>query len=323
MQPNYIQELGNIAIASRLKQFTDLLIRDMVTVYKKNNVDFEPRWFTTVHLLKEAGQLSITEISRKLNQSHVAINQVANALEKNNLIKSSKDNLDSRKRLINLSKNGLKLADNIQPLWVAVKEAVDELMAEAGCNILDDISKIENQLIQKSMKERILDKIDQEILKDLKIIPYKPVLKHTFIELNLEWLEKYFEVELYDRKLLFNPDEEIINKGGHILLADYKGQIIGTAAILKVNSSQCELTKMTVTEKYQGHKVGAKILSAMIDLAIKQGYKKMTLLTSPKLIYAIKLYKSFGFKESHTSSILMNEISRPSILFELELSKIN
>ena len=53
MKQNYIQELGNIAIASRLKQLTEILMKDMAKIYKEIHIDFEPRWFTLIHLLKE------------------------------------------------------------------------------------------------------------------------------------------------------------------------------------------------------------------------------------------------------------------------------
>ena len=40
---HYIEELGNMALASRLKQITDLLMRDMVRVYNDLDIPFEPR----------------------------------------------------------------------------------------------------------------------------------------------------------------------------------------------------------------------------------------------------------------------------------------
>ena len=170
------------------------------------------------------------------------------------------------------------------------------------------------------MYNRVSEKIKKEIVDLVKIIPYKPVHKHAFIDLNLEWLEKYFEVEPHDQKLLFNPDEEIIAKNGNILIASYRDKIVATAALLKVNSSLCELTKMAVTEKMQGYGIGKKLLNAMIDHAKNKGYTKVILLTSPKLEYAVRLYKSFGFKDSNEPSLLIKNLERCSIQMELELT---
>ena len=49
---------------------------------------------------------------------------------------------------------------------------------------------------------------------DIKFIKYDKRYSRNFYELNIEWLEKYFDVEDYDRSVLGNPEEFIINKGG-------------------------------------------------------------------------------------------------------------
>jgi N-acetylglutamate synthase-like GNAT family acetyltransferase/DNA-binding MarR family transcriptional regulator len=319
MNRNYIQELGKIAIASRLKQLTEVLTKDMARVYKELQVDFEPRWFTFVHLLKNEGQLSLTEISRRLNQTHVAANQVANALEKAKLIETGRDRNDNRKRLLKLSKKGQKLVESLEPVWKGVEHAIDGLLSETGSDLFEEIEKIEKALYQRSIYHRIRESVNDEIIKRVKMIPYKPVHKHAFIDLNLEWLKKYFEVEPHDEKLLFNPDEEIIEKGGDILIATYNEEIIGTAAILKVNTRVCELTKMAVTEKLQGHGIGHRLLESVMAIAREKGYQKLILLTSPRLKNAMSLYKSFGFKESHEASLLLKNLERSSIQMEIEL----
>lgn len=319
MELNYIQKLGKIAIASRLKQLTDVLMKDMAKVYKELHVDFEPRWFAFIHLLQNEDKLSLTEIAYRLNQSHVAANQVANILEENMLVEASKDSLDNRKRMLRLSKKGRKLADELEPVWIAVEKAVNELLSESDSNLFGEISKIEEHLQKKSMYSRVKQKIKREILDLVQIVNYKPVHKHAFIDLNLAWLEKYFEVEPHDQKLLFNPDEEIIGKGGNILMAQYRDENIGTAALLRLNNEICELTKMTVIEKMQSNGIGRKLLICMIELARNIGYQKMTLLTSTKLTNAMQLYRSAGFIESTEKSILLENLERDSIQLELKL----
>jgi N-acetylglutamate synthase-like GNAT family acetyltransferase/DNA-binding MarR family transcriptional regulator len=319
MEENYIIKLGKIAIASRLKQLTEVLMRDMIKIYQEYHVEFEPRWFTFVHLLKTEGKLSLTDIAKRLNQSHVAANQVANSLEKYKLIETTRDQSDQRKRILQLSKKGRQLLTELEPVWIAVEKAVDELLKESGSSLFDEIEKIEKALNNRSMYHRIRKKVNQEILDQTKVIRYKPVHKLDFIDLNLAWLKKYFEVEPHDQKLLFNPDEEIIDKGGDILLTSYHDKIIGTVALLKVSPDVGELTKMTVDEKFQGHGIGHKLLDSVIQLATEKGYKKLILLTSQKLEHALKLYKSFGFSESNEHSLLLENLERPSIQLEVYL----
>jgi hypothetical protein len=50
------------------------------------------------------------------------------------------------------------------------------------------------------------------------IVPYKEDYKEHIKSLNYEWLEKYFAVEPNDVIQLSNPQAEIIDKGGFILI---------------------------------------------------------------------------------------------------------
>ena len=47
----FINELGTLALGSRIKNLGELLMRDMAKVYKEQNIDFEPRWFTLFQLI--------------------------------------------------------------------------------------------------------------------------------------------------------------------------------------------------------------------------------------------------------------------------------
>ncbi len=67
---NYIQKLGPVAIASRFKNLTDILFRDVVKIYSEHEMEFEPRWFTMVKLLNKYKQLPITQTTTHLNQTH-------------------------------------------------------------------------------------------------------------------------------------------------------------------------------------------------------------------------------------------------------------
>jgi hypothetical protein len=53
-------------------------------------------------------------------------------------------------------------------------------------------------------------------IENLEIIAYKPEFATYFYYLNVACLEKYFCVKSYDKKVLSNPKEFIINTGGFI-----------------------------------------------------------------------------------------------------------
>ena len=130
----------------------------------------------------------------------------------------------------------------------------------------------------------------------IEIIIFKPQHSSRFYDLNVEWLEKYFYVEPYDKKVLSNPQEFIINKGGFIFFAKLGDEIVGTVALIN-QKSFFELSKMAVSPKHQGLKIGQQLMNHCIDFAKQQHWKSITLYSHRKLVPAINLYKKVGFVE--------------------------
>jgi len=297
----YLHELGYLAIASRLKNFTDILVRDVVRIYKEQNIDFEPRWFPVFYILATKGEMSLMQVAGHLNQTHPAINQVANVLEKKGLLISSRKEDDGRKRYLKLSKKGRELFEILFPLWRNIEQSAKSFFEETDPGFLETIQNLEYGLQKNSMHKRINGLLRMSYYDQINIMDYQPELKENFAKLNFEWLEEYFEVEEEDRKILLHPEIEIIQTGGHIFFARFYQQIVGTVAILKKDDLTCELTKMAVTKDFQGNQIGTKLLKTALSYARKKKYTKMILCTSPVLKKAIHLYKTYGFSFSSES----------------------
>ncbi|WP_372770192.1 GNAT family N-acetyltransferase [Lutibacter sp.] len=120
---------------------------------------------------------------------------------------------------------------------------------------------------------------------------------NDFTQLNFEWLKKYFYIEEYDKKVLLNPQKYILDDGGHILFALIGGKVVGTVALIKRDNDVLELSKMAVTEEYQGLRIGQKLMYACIDFAGRAGVKRLFLDSNTKLTPAITLYNKVGFRE--------------------------
>ena len=129
------------------------------------------------------------------------------------------------------------------------------------------------------------------------IIPFSAEFKDAIKVLNLEWLQKYFKVEPKDEKVLSNPQGEILDKGGLIFYAQYNNQIVGTVSLIKIDDTTFELTKMAVSERNQGLGIGKKLMEHCLNEARQNGIQKLILYSNRKLLPAIALYESFGFKE--------------------------
>ncbi len=134
-------------------------------------------------------------------------------------------------------------------------------------------------------------------MKEIKIVEYEEKYHSDFKRLSYEWLEKYVSVEPEDEKILNNPKEVILSKGGFIFFAKYNEEIVGTASLIKVDEDIFELAKLAVTEKYQGLKIGKMLIEKCLYVAKQKNAKKVILFTNHILISAIELYKKFGFKE--------------------------
>ena len=133
---------------------------------------------------------------------------------------------------------------------------------------------------------------------DITFINYNNRYSNNFYELNIEWLEKYFSIENYDRSVLSNPEKYIINKGGVILFAKLNEKIIGTAALMPTKEKKVyELTKMAVNPDFRNNKIGQKILKEMICVSKKMKLTKIILYSNRKLKNAIYLYLKYGFVE--------------------------
>lgn len=150
---------------------------------------------------------------------------------------------------------------------------------------------------------------------NIEIIDFEPKYRDDFKNLNVEWLEKYFEVEPYDKEVLSNPEKYILEKGGKIFFAKLEDKIIGTVALMPKNSS-FELTKMAVTDKIQSKGIGSLLMQKCIDEAKNIGLKEIFLFSNTKLDKAINLYKKVGFLEEHFDS---SDYKRANIYMTLKL----
>ncbi|OPH56014.1 GCN5 family acetyltransferase [Paenibacillus ferrarius] len=131
---------------------------------------------------------------------------------------------------------------------------------------------------------------------ELLIVPYKSDYKQDLIRLSYEWLEKYVNVEPEDERIINNPEEAVLNDGGFIFFAQYNNEIVGTVSLIKLEKENTfELAKLAVTEKYQGLKIGRRLMEKCIETSRLEDAQKIILFTNQKLIAAIELYKKFGF----------------------------
>lgn len=116
-----------------------------------------------------------------------------------------------------------------------------------------------------------------------------------FVDLNTQWINKYFELEETDIDLFDDPSV-IFRNGGYILSITDDDNVVGVCALIKENDHIFELARMAVSEAQQGKGIGKLILNELLMKSKAIGIKKITIVSNTVLEAAIGLYQSFGFK---------------------------
>ena len=126
---------------------------------------------------------------------------------------------------------------------------------------------------------------------------FKPEYTEAFERLNIAWLAEFFVVESYDRKVLSDPRHFIIEKGGYILVAKIDGYIVGVVALMQIEKSVYELTKMAVDANYRGQNIGQQLMKFTLAFAKEKPITSLILYSNRTLENAIYIYRKFGFDE--------------------------
>ncbi|MDP5201794.1 MarR family winged helix-turn-helix transcriptional regulator [Flavobacterium sp. DG2-3] len=150
---NIIDEIGILAISTRLQRLSEQLRKDGALIYKSFDIDFEPKWFPVIYTLHIKEMLSVVEIASEIGYSHPSTISLLKELEKQKLISSKKDKLDERKRLIVLTAKGKELVVKMQPVWAVMKKTLNEITDNQN-NLLKAIEETEQKLATQGFFQR-------------------------------------------------------------------------------------------------------------------------------------------------------------------------
>lgn len=151
---NIIDEIGILAISTRLQRLSEQLRKDGALIYKSFGIDFEPKWFPIIYTLHIKEMLSVVEIASEIGYSHPSTISLLKELEKQKIISSKKDKLDERKRLIVLTAKGKELVVKMQPVWTVMRNALNEITDNQN-NLLRAIEETEQKLATQGFFQRI------------------------------------------------------------------------------------------------------------------------------------------------------------------------
>ncbi len=295
---NFYSLAGQMALGSRLRRMADMITSDAEQIYRLYGVEINPRWFPVFYMLTMKESASISELADDICQTHAAVSQVVRDMAKSGVVDTYKCAEDARVSQVSLTEKGKNLGTKLAPQCEDVNTAIGELFASANSNLWSELDALEEALAQKSLYERVSDVRKKREKQHIALIAYSPKYKKAFKELNEAWIKKHWEMEPADHKALDKPGENIIKKGGCIIMALYNGQPVGTCALINMGNDCFELAKMAVDDSVKGRGIGLMLGRKIIEQAKAMGATRIYLESNTVLVPAVKLYQKLGFKRT-------------------------
>jgi Predicted acetyltransferase len=314
----YYDDLGKLGIGSRVRYLADVISQDAAEIYKVYGTNLQPKWFPVFHYLSQKGEGTVTAIAEEIGHSHASVSKIITEMSKAHLLSEKADATDRRRNLVTLSKRGKDVAEKIEPQYLDVTSAIEELTQQASHNLWEALKEWEYLLEKKSLLARVNQKRKERESAEVEIVPFKTKYQEAFQALNEEWIKKYFKIEEPDRVALENPKKYILDKGGFIFVALLNEEPVGVCALM-VNKEDgtFELAKMAVSPKAQGKSIGYLLGKAILEKAKALGAESVFLESNTTLKPAIRLYEKLGFQKVSGKP---SPYERANIRMEIELN---
>lgn len=296
-QTDFLNELSELALGSRLKRMSERMLANAAQVYQEFDMNINPKWFTLIALLDAKTQVTIVEASDLLGLSQPALSQFAKELQAEGLLLITKGEKDARQRLLSLSKEGRVRLAQMKPIWSAVHKAAKDLCIAHNNDFYRSLVLLEKSFTEQNLLARTREYVRQSAMNtDISFLDYQSQYAPYFESINKEWIDDMFVLEDIDKQVLEDPNTHIIKKGGKIFFAKHPELgIVGACALLNKGNGAYELTKMGVSKTARGLKVGELLLQHVINKAQEMPVNLLFLLTNAKCEAAIHLYEKNGF----------------------------
>jgi DNA-binding MarR family transcriptional regulator len=294
---DFYTRTGKMALGSRLRRLSEEMTEQAAGIYDLYQVDLQPKWFPVFYSLSSTREKSITDIAKEIGHTHPSVSQIVREMAIKGYVVEKKGTVDGRKNFVLLSPAGQQLRERMQPQLDDVTSAIEKAMKETHHDLWKAIGEWEFLLEQKSLLHRVREEKKIRESGRIQIVDYIPAYKAAFRQLNEEWITTWFRMEEGDYKALDHPQEYILDKGGHIYMALYKGEPVGTCSLIRMEDGNFELAKMGVSPKIQGLGIGYLLGRACIEKARALGARLVYLESNTRLKPAINLYHKLGFRK--------------------------
>jgi DNA-binding MarR family transcriptional regulator/GNAT superfamily N-acetyltransferase len=294
---DFYQNIGKMALGSRLRRLSELLTEQAAEVYALYDAAIQPKWFPVFYVLSAGDERSISQIAQEIGHSHPSVSTIVKEMEKSGVVTKGSNKGDKRENYVKLTEKGFGIHERVKAQYLDVGSAVEKAMQETQNDMWAAIGEWEYLLKEKSLLARVRDEKKIRESAEISILDYRPEYGPAFRDLNEQWITQYFKMEPSDHKYLDHAEENIIHKGGVIIFALQKGKPVGTCALIPLEDKTFELGKMAVLPTEKGRGIGFLLGQAIVEKAKALGAKRLYLESNTILTPALCLYQKLGFKK--------------------------
>lgn len=253
----------SLVLGNLLQRLNENLRKEAQQFYKSQNIDFEPKWFPVVYVLAQKQAISVVELSQEIGYSHPTTISLLKELEKKELIGSTKDAKDERKRLITLTDKANEMIIQLQPLWSIMTEALVELT-----NTENNLYKAINEVNQNLKSKNLFDRMTA--IKETKDNS-TPKAKENTIKVDQVTEEKLIDIAFAIRRQVFVEEQNVSQERESMddeaavhYLATVNGLPAGAARYRKMENG-AKIERIAVLNTYRGKRIGEAILLKILD----------------------------------------------------------
>lgn len=150
---NLINELGELALSTRLMRLSEGMRKDVTRIYQEHGMDFESKWFPVFYVLSKRSPLSIVELAHEIGYTHPSVIALVREMEKKKLIKSIPGKDDGRKCMLRLTPKAQAMVKELEPLWHVMRLASKQVYNN-GSSLLRAVEDAEAALEEEGYYER-------------------------------------------------------------------------------------------------------------------------------------------------------------------------
>jgi len=156
---DYIRQLGAVVLDHRFRRMTETLLRAAEEIYAERGLPFRGRWASTYQLLHDQGPLPVGQIADRLRLTHPGVIGITDEMIAADIVVALRDGADNRRRMLDLTPAGRRMSGELFSIWKEFGEAQQRRFADAGCEIMTVMQRVEDVLAERSLASEVVEKL--------------------------------------------------------------------------------------------------------------------------------------------------------------------